>query len=142
MRYIIIFVFFLTSSYAKDIFKYGDFVVDNIHNLYWQDTQENTTLLKTHQGAIKYCEELSLAGFDDWYLPTVEQYKFIIDKSKKDIPKIDSSFVYIVNDDYWTKDSRWQNFYRYGYYVLFKSGNIYYQNKKYPKYVRCIRENK
>ncbi len=142
MRFLLIFFIICVYSFSEDFYKNGDLVVDMPHKLHWQDTQDNVSLLKTHQGAVDYCEELTLSGYADWYLPTKEEYLYIIDKTRQNNPKINSKFEYILPDDYWTSNSRWQNFYRYGYYILFTSGNIYYQNKNNLKYVRCVRENK
>lgn len=140
--YKILFIILLsfTFSFGSNFVKINDYILDKEHNLFWQDTQENITILKTQVEAISYCDNLNLSGYSDWKLPTREQYKYIIDKTRKDELMINRRFEYILSNDYWSIDTTWRSFGRYGYYIFFKSGAIYYQNKTYPKYVRCVRE--
>ena len=139
MKIISILILFASFLLSADFFKNGNYIVDKVHNLYWQDTKDNIAILKSQEGAVKYCENLNLSGYSDWELPTREQYKYIIDKTRKDELMINRRFEYILADDYWTQDTRWQSFNRYGYYIFFKSGTIYFNNKTYPRYVRCVR---
>ena len=132
----------ISISFASDFFKNGNYVVDKKHNLFWQDTKDNITILKNQAGAVEYCENLTLSGYSDWELPTREQYEYIIDKSRKDELLINRRFEYVLSDHYWTSDRTWRNFFRWGYFVYFKSGTFYYENKTYPKYLRCVRESK
>jgi hypothetical protein len=120
--------------------KSGNYVIDKENNLMWQDTKENINILISHINAPKYCEDLTLGGFVNWKLPSVDDYKTIIDKTRRDEIMIDRSFIFIKQDDYWTSDRTWRTFGRYGYYIYFKSGTAYYENRTYPKYIRCVRE--
>ncbi|MEA3499080.1 MAG: DUF1566 domain-containing protein [Campylobacterota bacterium] len=133
-----------TLLFAFDLRKSGDTVVDKTHKLLWQDHPHNTKVILTHPHAIEYCEKLKQGGFMNWRLPSVEEYEYIIDKSRvKEEIMINKVFYHIVQDDYWTSDRTWiRNFGRYAYYVFFKSGAVYYQNRTYPKYVRCVRDMK
>jgi hypothetical protein len=54
---------------------------------------------------------------------------------------INQAFQNIINESYWTSSRTWQSFGRYGYYFFIKSGTLYYENRSYPKFFRCIREN-
>lgn len=139
MKVIVILAIFTSFLFSDIFFKNGDYVVDKVHNLHWQDTIDNITVLKSHSNAIKYCKNLELSGHNDWQLPTVEQYKYIIDRTRKDQLMINRRFEYILADDYWTQDTRWQSLGLYGFYVLFKSGNVYFDNKTHLRYVRCLR---
>jgi len=132
------------SLFASKLTRSGSYVIDDKNKLMWQDTKDNTRLLLTQDHAIEYCEKLNLKGFRDWTLPSVDQYKTIIDKTRVRAQlMINKAFRYTKKDDYWSKDRTWiRNFGAYGYYVLFKSGTIYYQNRTYPKYVRCVRKLK
>lgn len=122
--------------------KSGNYVIDKEYNLMWQDTKANINVLVSHINAPKYCKELSLGGHSDWRVPTVDEYKTIIDKDRKDEIMIDRAFVFIKQDDYWAYDRTWRNFGRWGYYIFFKSGAAYYENRTYPKYIRCVRDLK
>jgi hypothetical protein len=133
-------IFALVLSASK-LTKSGDFVIDDRNKLMWQDTKENVEIFLTHQGAIEYCEKLNLIAFSDWRLPSVENYKIIIDKRRVTSEiMINRAFKYVLRDDYWISDRTWlRNFGKYGYYIFIKSGAIYYQNRTYLKYVRCVR---
>jgi hypothetical protein len=107
----------------------------------WQDNYDTVKVRLTQKEAVKYCKNLSLAGFSDWELPSREQYQTIIDKTRKDELMINRAFKYILPENYWASDRTWtRNFGLYGYYVFFKSGAIYYQNRSYKKFVRCVRK--
>lgn len=129
------------SLFASKMTRSGDYVIDDKNKLMWQDTKDNIKILLTQEEAIKYCEQLRLGSFSDWYLPTVKNYETIINKKRiRTQLMINKAFRYVKRDDYWSSDRTWlRNFGQYGYYVLFKSGSIYYQNRSYPKYPRCVR---
>jgi Protein of unknown function (DUF1566)/Caspase domain/Glucodextranase, domain B len=44
-------------------------VVDTERKLMWQDDSDAKTVKKDWQGAIGYCQNLNLAGYNDWRLP-------------------------------------------------------------------------
>lgn len=140
MKVFIVSILFISSLYsATQVYRQGNYVFDKKHNLLWQDTKANIRVLKSQEGAKEYCEKLVLGKFQDWRLPNREEYKTIIDKTRKeDELMIHRAFRYVLSDHYWTSDRTWRNFYRWGYYVYFKSGTFYYENKTYPKYVRCV----
>jgi len=140
---IIFTLFFIFSSLfaATKVYRQGNFVFDKKHNLLWQDTKENIRVLKSQAGATEYCEKLVLGRFSDWRLPSRDEYLTIIDKTRIDEEMtIHKAFKYNLSDHYWTSDRTWRNFYRWGYYIYFKSGTFYYENKNYPKYVRCVHD--
>lgn len=132
------------TLFAAKLTRSGNYVIDDKNKLMWQDMRENTKILLTQDKAIEYCEKLNLSGFHDWKLPTIENYETIIDKKRTRVQlMINKAFKYVKRDDYWSSDRTWiRNFGAYGYYVLFKSGTVYYQNRTYPKYVRCVRNLK
>jgi len=130
------------ALFAAKLTKSGDYVIDDKNKLMWQDTKENTRIMLTQQKALQYCENLSLKGFKDWRLPTIKNYETIIDKTRVRAQlMINKAFRNTKKDAYWASDRTWtRNFGKYGYYVLFNSGAIYYQNRTYEKYVRCVRD--
>ncbi len=142
MKKLFLLFLFSVSLYSTDLIKSGDYVIDKTNNKMWQDTQENVKLLFSQEAAQKYCEKLNLGGYSDWRLPDIEDYKQILDMSRKEELKISRKFTYALADDYWASNRTWRNFGQYGYYVFFKSGAFYYQNRTYPKYVKCIRDLK
>jgi len=136
----LLFIFSLTL-FASKLTRSGDYIIDDTNKLMWQDTKDNVKILATQEKAVQYCEQLVLSNFNDWYLPTVENYETVINKKRiRAQLMINKAFRYVKRDDYWTSDRTWlRNFGVYGYYVLFRSGSIYYQNRTYPKYLRCVR---
>lgn len=144
MRYFTLVCLFILSLSASSLTRSGEYVIDDTNRLMWQDSKDNEKVLLTQEHAVEYCSKLHFGGFSDWRLPTVKEYKTIIDKSRTKVElMIDKSFRYVLQDDYWASDRTWvRNFGLYGYYVFFKSGAVYYQNRTYPKYVRCVRSLK
>ena len=41
-------------------------------------------ILKNQSNAVQYCQDLVFAGYDDWELPSREQYRYILDKTRDD----------------------------------------------------------
>jgi hypothetical protein len=131
---------FIISTFinAQNFVKGQDIVNDKKNSLVWQDSYSNIREKFTFEGAQKYCKDLELQGRSNWYVPSREEYNYIIDKTREDELMINRQFKYIMAVDYWTSESTWRSFGKYGYFVFFKSGHIYYQNKTYKKFVRCV----
>ena len=138
MKLLYMSVLMISYLNAVSFVKGDDIVYDKKHNLVWQDTFANVKEQFNFEDAQKYCKDLELKDRKNWYLPNREEYKYIIDKTRKDELQINRKFKYIMAVDYWTSESTWRSLGKYGYYVFFKSGNIYYQNKTYKKFVRCV----
>ncbi len=134
-------IIFVNFICADNLVKSGEYVIDDANRLMWQDNYDTVKIRLTQPGAVAYCENLNFAGFSDWRLPSREEYKTIIDTTRKDELMINRAFKYILPENYWTSDRTWiRNFGLYGYFVFFKSGAIYYQNRTlYKKFVRCVR---
>ncbi len=124
-------------------------VTDSATNLVWQqcsaglsgtNCESGSAETKTWQNAMAYCEELNLAGKEDWRLPSANELKTIADRSTSAAPYIDAShFPSTASGYYWlstthlaSPDNAW--------YVAFDSGNVsHYRSKTYSLYVRCVR---
>ena len=83
-------------------------VTDNLTLLMWeQKTEENETYSYSYADAIDYCNNLSLAGHDDWRTPTRKEYSTIFNFGRTS-PALDMNyFPYFsfYNEDevfYWT----------------------------------------
>jgi len=80
------------AGYTPDFTDNGDGTIsDNITGLMWQqstDTDEDTSIdandKLTITQAQAYCDDLSLAGFTDWWLPDIKQLYSLIDFSGSD----------------------------------------------------------
>jgi len=144
MKILTLLTLFSLMLFASKLTRSGDYIIDDHNKLIWQDTRENLKILLTQKEAKEYCEKLTLSAFSDWKLPSIKEYETIINKKRiATQAKINKAFKYVRQDNYWASDRTWsRNFGLYGYYVYFKSGTVYYQNRTYPKYVRCVRNLK
>jgi hypothetical protein len=141
MKIIFFLLCFISVTFGVDFYKSENHIVDSVNKLMWQDTKDDIKVLKHQDTAMEYCENLELDGYSDWRLPSKKEFEKIIDKTRKDNePKILKVFEYALSDHYWVKDKTWRNFNKWGYYVYLNSGTFYYDNKTYPKYVKCVRD--
>ena len=141
----IITLLIISSSFifSLGLRKSGNSVIDRDNNLVWQDHKDNVKLELKHDEAVKYCKLLKQDNFTNWRLPSIEEYKKIINNSRKkdDEIMIDKAFYHIIQGDYWTSNRTWmRNFGKYAYFIFIKSGHIYYQNRDYYKNIRCVRD--
>jgi len=85
-----------TAGFSRDDAK--NVVTDSVYKLIWQDGEE--IYQGTYDEAVKYCENLTFAGFEDWRLPTLNELLSITDDSGYN-PAINKAFkniVYETND--------------------------------------------
>jgi Protein of unknown function (DUF1566). len=122
--------------------KAGDFtdngngtVTDNITGLVWQ--QEDDSVEYDWKAAITYCEDSTLAGYDDWRLPNYEELRSLIDFDVYD-PAIDKMFLNTKPSGYWTSTTSMSSTYS-AWYVDFYYGYVYNYYKTFRYYVRCVR---
>ena len=122
---------FLLADFSRSS---GGVVTDSATNLQWQDNVDAVS--KDWQGAISYCEDLILAGKDDWRLPNLNELTSIMDDTVYN-PSISSVFSHATSDGYWSSTTHTS--YNHGWSVNFSGG---YQNHGYKTvnhYVRCVR---
>ena len=75
------------------------------------------------------CKALTLAGYSDWDLPTIDELQLLVDRSRYS-PAIDTDFFRdIQNDWYWSKTpAAWSS--ASAWLVYFGYGSVY----DYPRY--------
>jgi len=92
----------------------------------WQDDFSKKVVYST---ATDYCRHLSLGNYRDWYLPSLEELKTIVDYDRTG-PAISPIFKTIYSSKYWSST---------GYYIDFSDGRAGSYNRR-GIYVRCVRE--
>ena len=113
-------------------------VIDQQNSLMWIDDRTVIDLMLTHEEATKYCEDLNHAGYSNWRLPDIKEFKLIVDK-KNERNYINKRFRYNVPDGYWASKAHWRTLWFYADYMYFISGTPYYDSRHKKKYVRCVR---
>lgn len=130
----------------------NNIVTDNTTGLVWQDdsiihkqwtSQENFDLAKysdtSGDTAVSYCNELSLAGFDDWKLPSIENLR-TIKKGNDTNETIVNVFKNIKLKSYWSS-TQYPGFSKAAWYINFSNGFEFGYGKNIHLNVRCVREN-
>lgn len=129
--------FFATCTTAGGFTDNGNgTVTDQVTTLTWQKQDNSTTY--TWEGAISYCEGLSLGGYADWRLPNIKELKSIVDMTRYS-PAI--NIDYFPNTQsliYWSSTTG-ADATTYAWCVHFSTGVIPRATKNYAAYVRCVR---
>ena len=110
-------------------------VTDLTTGLMWQ---QGTDEVMTWDEAIRYCNNLKLAGHKDWRLPTVQELFSIVDFDKYN-PAIETVyFPDTKSSNYWssTTDAHYTDD---AWLVYFYSGYVNDHLKFYAYYVRAVR---
>ena len=111
-------------------------VTDTETGLMWQ---QDEALYMNWETALSYCEDLELAGYDDWRLPNINELQSLVDYSKHN-PAIDTSFPNAESSGYWSSTTGSSNAV-YAWIVYFLSGFVdgFSYDKSYSYYVRAVR---
>ncbi|MBN2090576.1 DUF1566 domain-containing protein [candidate division KSB1 bacterium] len=111
-------------------------VSDNFTGLMWLEVEDASP--KTWEYALKYCENHSHAGYDDWRLPNIKELRSInMDEFTK--PSIDPvCFPKMKSFHYWSSTSEANNPTR-AWFVDFNYGLVSYEIKTAEYYICCVR---
>ena len=113
-------------------------VMDNYIRLMWQQGESSSM---SWEPALRHCNELHLAGYNDWRLPNVKTLQSLVDGKYR--PTIDTTYFPNAYSSlsYWTSTSDTQRPKR-GWNVNFDTGKDKYSEKSKAYYVRCVRGGK
>ena len=110
-------------------------VTDDHTGLTWQQT---TGAAQTWETALTTCENLTLAGRDDWRLPNIKELRSISDDTRIR-PSVDSAFFpSIASVRYWSSTSN-MNTATEAWSVNFETGLVSHDAKSGAEGVLCVR---
>lgn len=106
----------------------------------WQQATGKNGSTKTFSwlGAIKYCEDLKLAGYDDWRLPNKNELMSLVNFQKTGPTIYSDLFPDTEASDYWTSTNAIAST-GWAYRTDFKTGLNSFDGKWNHKYVRAVR---
>lgn len=108
--------------------------------LMWQDNADVTdsSKQKNWKNAISYCENLTLAGHNDWRLPNITELKSITDRINKVNPSLKDGFTQKSTDWFWSSATDLSDTSK-AWVVFFSDGRDFWYDKTNTGYVRCTR---
>ena len=109
----------------------GDSVFDHDTGLEWEADVSGPM---SWDEAMKYAMELG----DGWRLPTIEELKTLLDRGRTNPA---SSFPEMPTYFFWTSTSCAGSA-SDAWYVYFGDSYVYYNDKAFTYYVRCVRDRK
>lgn len=115
-----------------------EIVIDHLRGLMWQDDSAAEDIELAWDAAVKHCEHLDFAGFDDWYLPDIKALESISQPSNFPYAAV-KAMQRNSRGRYWSSTVSGKGF---AWYVDFEHGNPNFYNKSYENSVRCVRTNK
>jgi hypothetical protein len=111
-------------------------VADNTTGLMWSQVTDMTPM--NWQAALAWCENLSLAGYEDWRLPTLKELASIVDDDVDGLAIDSTYFPDTMSAYYWSSTS---NAYDpdHAWLISFSLGNNGQGSKYSTYYVRAVR---
>jgi len=110
-------------------------VTDTSTGLMWQ---QETGEHMPWEAALGYCENLSLAGYDDWRLPNRNELQSLVDYGKSHLATDTSAFPGIMSQYYWSSTSYSSSTGLMAWPVSFQCGSGFAEHKSNWWYVRAV----
>ncbi|MCD4716693.1 MAG: DUF1566 domain-containing protein [Desulfobacterales bacterium] len=94
----------ITGEVKKRFIDNGDGTVTDLYsNLMWLKSPKQVAL--KYEDAVEYCENLKTKGYEEWRLPTVQEWRAIMDKTQKN-PSLPPGHPFVnipTQTGYWSK---------------------------------------
>lgn len=128
------------TVYGEDLLRYKDNGDGSINDLYtglmWQYKDDDQT--RNWENALTYCEDLHLAGYDDWRLPDIRELRSLVERALND-PAIENIFLpYVKSAAYWSSTTS-VSYTSKAWLISFSSGLTDWSDKTNELYARCVR---
>ena len=133
-------LFIVYSANADIVKNSANTIKDTKTNYVWQDTKDVTTIKRTFEDAVGYCENLELDGHKSWELPGFVELFSIVD-TKVYNPTIAENFKYVVSDNYWSSKTFGHATSKEAFVVNFLSGAFNREKMSESFYVRCYKKS-
>ncbi len=115
-----------------------EIVTDNITKLQWQDDEiVKTVKVNWATATTTTCQNLTLGGYSDWRLPSIEELESIVNYGAF-APAKYSEFLNMSYNNYWSSHSDVEDSI-FAWYVNFYEGNNTLTFKSDSSYIRCVR---
>ncbi len=112
--------------------------LDGKTGLVWQDNKDVATIEKSQTEAQKYCQNLTLDGYEDWRLPTLKEAYTIVDLSR-DRPALKRGFEVRLSERFWTDTVVAKNPDKEAWRLSMSYGEAEPYKKVRAYRVRCVR---
>jgi hypothetical protein len=123
-----------SRDYTRDDDK--KIVLDNITNLMWQDDTDSIKIKESFINAKQYCDDLNLANFENWRLPTFMELMSIIDRGENN-PALNSIFKNSTFNKYWS-NTFYKNDTNLAWVISFDYGKNSFQDINENYNIRCV----
>ena len=111
-------------------------ITDNVTGLMWQ--KEDDDITRTWDNANSYCNDITIAGYSNWRLPSKKELISVLDCGTYS-PSIDTTYFTGTNaSNYWSFTTG-ANSSSLAWLVDFNSGLVDGRNKSNSYYVQCVR---
>ena len=122
-------------------------VTDNCTGLMWKQCSEGqtgsgctgTAGSYTWDAALSQCEGLSYASSTEWRLPNVKELVSIANYQNVS-PAINTTYFPATQSDRYWSSTTYAGYPYFAWFVYFYSGNVFYDDKAFGYYVRCVRQ--
>jgi murein DD-endopeptidase MepM/ murein hydrolase activator NlpD len=113
-------------------------VTDMTTGLMWKQTE---TKAMTWEEALAFSEDLDLAGFRDWRLPTIRELSWLVDDSRRE-PSINTAYFPGCRPSFYWSSTTHALYPGFAWHVRFDDGLVQGAQKGRRYYVRAVRGGK